>query len=148
MCSTRNAPFPLVMTPPFFWVSQWRYIIRPPTWRHFHTARRKKKLVTVTKKYFRDTISKRLFWSFNLVRARHIRIHHKFEEMNFFLQVWMKLCEDGNPMQLWERRRPSQKVYDETRIAGYQFFNRKYPHLCMDYSKIKRKGEKLISRIQ
>ena len=60
----------------------------------------------------------------------------------------MKLCEDENPMQLWERKRPSKKIYDETKIAGYQFVNRKYPHLCMDYSKIKRKGGKYIFELE
>jgi hypothetical protein len=58
-----------------------------------------------------------------------------------FFQVWMKLCVDGDPNQLWDRHRPSKEIFDETQIAGYQFRSIKYPKLCMDYSNIKKKGK-------
>jgi hypothetical protein len=52
----------------------------------------------------------------------------------------MKLCVDGDVNQLWERHRPSRAIYEETGISGYQFKSKKYPDLCLDYSKIKKKG--------
>jgi hypothetical protein len=57
-------------------------------------------------------------------------------------QVLMKLCVDGNPDQLWERHRPSKQIFDETQISGYQFRNRQHPNLCLDYTKINKKGKK------
>jgi len=58
-----------------------------------------------------------------------------------FLQVLMTLCIDGNTQQQWDRHRPSRTIFEETQISGYQFRSKDYPNLCLDYSKIKKKGK-------